>query len=533
MANGTFFVSWQLWEEMTFVLAMGIVAVFLAGLVKLWWTNRHMRKIEELDAEKQARAVQMRKSGLSADQAARRLGGGGEIPFGIKALESGAEVEGVWVARMASMASRPPDRKWSSKRKVKRTPAAASAALLEMNDLSLSPSKRVRRGSSRASRISRREIVEPSSQTRGKLEALSLLEEERLSRDIAGREKSSGEHVTDGQARKLSSQDRTQQAGHKGPLGRIQRSLKKKKVTSMETDKVNATKRQSGEGVREFHQQAEARKPQRFYPENSTTTQVAPSPRNQVPSPRVKSLTSEHDLGQVGRHNDHAMGRAGSRVYSQPHPTPQDHDPHYQASPNSSSSSVETFVTTSELPKEYAPVSQPPPLEQHPALAGADGPSLHDDPGNFGPRRSLRSTQYSIHHRTSSEDNGTLHEAHDVATTSHRYPPNSSRSATVTHSRPQSYAQQTLPSSTQPSPTLGPSDTYVNVTKRKVNPNFEVLPAGTFGGLPDHLYDPLPVNEPASADASVRSSFDSQMSGGSKKPRKKLRKKSISSQYSR
>lgn len=71
------------------------------------------------------------------------------------------------------------------------------------------------------------------------------------------------------------------------------------------------------------------------------------------------------------------------------------------------------------------------------------------------------------------------------------------------------------------------------MTKRKVNSNFEVLPAGTFGGLPHHLYDPLPAKEPASAGASVRSSFDSQMSGGSKKPRKKLRKKSISSQYSR
>ncbi|KKY29637.1 hypothetical protein UCDDA912_g10433 [Diaporthe ampelina] len=116
MAHGPFFVSWELWQQMTFVLAMGIAFVLLVGLMKLWCMNRHMKKIEELDAEKQVRAAQTHRSGLSASRRSRLRS---EIPFGVKALESGVEVDGVWVARMASLASRPPERKWSSKRKIK------------------------------------------------------------------------------------------------------------------------------------------------------------------------------------------------------------------------------------------------------------------------------------------------------------------------------------------------------------------------------------------------------------------------------
>jgi hypothetical protein len=71
---------------------MGIVAVFCAGLVKLWWNNRLMKKQELLDEEKRARLEQMRKTGLPIKRAS-------EIPFGIRAIQSGVEVEGIWISR--------------------------------------------------------------------------------------------------------------------------------------------------------------------------------------------------------------------------------------------------------------------------------------------------------------------------------------------------------------------------------------------------------------------------------------------------
>lgn len=74
---------------------MGIVAVFCAGLVKLWLNNRLMRKQEVLDEEKRARYTEMRRSGLQVKRA-------NDIPFGVRAIQSGVEVEGIWISRPAT-----------------------------------------------------------------------------------------------------------------------------------------------------------------------------------------------------------------------------------------------------------------------------------------------------------------------------------------------------------------------------------------------------------------------------------------------
>ncbi|KAF3007212.1 hypothetical protein E8E14_007126 [Neopestalotiopsis sp. 37M] len=87
-----FFTNWELWQEMTFVLACSIVLVFFAGLGKLWWINRSVRKHELLDEEKKSRMTEIEKVGIPAKRRA-------DIPFGVRAIQSGIEVDGIWISR--------------------------------------------------------------------------------------------------------------------------------------------------------------------------------------------------------------------------------------------------------------------------------------------------------------------------------------------------------------------------------------------------------------------------------------------------
>lgn len=464
---------------------MGIVVVFFVGLAKLWATNRHMRRLEALDAEKQARATQMRKSGLSppppAQSAASRFRPGAAIPFGVKALEAGVEVEGVWVARMASMASRPPERKWNSRRKVRagvgggvegsRPPAPSS---VEMNDMGGGgPSKRAWRGPRRGGMISRQQIIEPSVGTRDKLEYSSLLEEEeeRRSRDLTGRgaeSKSLAAGATDDEQPRISNH------GSRGALGKLQRGLKK--MTSTETWQ-DQKKHHAGGGrldAKEFHEGAQAKKPQRFYPTSpprkaATTTTTAPP----LPTPRARSQANR----QVTT-NLYATRRL-TPLDDAPAITTQDGSrPHHAADPRSqsfavrranalqqqppqrtstgSASSADSFVTTTEEPVSRdhpRPPRRPHPHQQQPHTRTSSSGGSGDDDGARGargrrpdisPRRSSLRHSQSRGERPSSGERGdgldrtgdaAAAAAAQVAVPVARYPPNSSRSAPTTTAR--------------------------------------------------------------------------------------------------
>ncbi|RDW94539.1 hypothetical protein BP5796_00302 [Coleophoma crateriformis] len=89
---GSFFNSWALWEKMTFVLALAIFAVFCAGALKVVWRNRFVKKHEKLDIEKKAKIQELRKSGQFVKPKSE------DIPFGVRAIQSGIQVDGIWIS---------------------------------------------------------------------------------------------------------------------------------------------------------------------------------------------------------------------------------------------------------------------------------------------------------------------------------------------------------------------------------------------------------------------------------------------------
>jgi hypothetical protein len=76
------------------VLAVTISVVFVIGLVKLVLVNKVMKKQEIVDEEKRVRIEELRKSGQIVES--RRSH---DIPFGVRAIQSGIQVDGIWISQ--------------------------------------------------------------------------------------------------------------------------------------------------------------------------------------------------------------------------------------------------------------------------------------------------------------------------------------------------------------------------------------------------------------------------------------------------
>jgi hypothetical protein len=82
--------------DVTQVLACGIVVTIFIGLLKLWYDTNKIKKYSKVDKGKQAQTPEM----LEAQPVtAVSIDAKDEVPFGIRAIQSGLEVEGVWISR--------------------------------------------------------------------------------------------------------------------------------------------------------------------------------------------------------------------------------------------------------------------------------------------------------------------------------------------------------------------------------------------------------------------------------------------------
>ncbi|KAF2154880.1 hypothetical protein K461DRAFT_103765 [Myriangium duriaei CBS 260.36] len=109
----TFFVDWALWQKMVFILGCALFVTILAGLVKLWFVHWRVRKYAALEKiadrvnvirEKSIiRSLSTKKTRGPRKKSVRQnnvpASGMVEVPFGIRALESGTQVEDVWDSR--------------------------------------------------------------------------------------------------------------------------------------------------------------------------------------------------------------------------------------------------------------------------------------------------------------------------------------------------------------------------------------------------------------------------------------------------
>lgn len=91
-----FFNSWALWQKMTFVLGCAIVFTIIIGFVKLMFDRQKLRKYSKVDKGKQAQTPEMLEAQPVTAVSTETKD---EIPFGIRAIQSGIEVDGVWISR--------------------------------------------------------------------------------------------------------------------------------------------------------------------------------------------------------------------------------------------------------------------------------------------------------------------------------------------------------------------------------------------------------------------------------------------------
>lgn len=89
----SFWNSIQLWQRMLLILACAMVAVLIWGFSQLIWRRMQQNKFKLADPEKSQVVGEANTEGTSKSD---------EIPFGIRALEAGVEVEGVVVSRPTS-----------------------------------------------------------------------------------------------------------------------------------------------------------------------------------------------------------------------------------------------------------------------------------------------------------------------------------------------------------------------------------------------------------------------------------------------
>jgi hypothetical protein len=79
------------------VLACGIVVTIFLGLLKLWYDRSRIRKYSKVEKGKEAATPEMLEAQPVQQVQAEEMRD--DIPFGVRAIESGIEVDGVWISR--------------------------------------------------------------------------------------------------------------------------------------------------------------------------------------------------------------------------------------------------------------------------------------------------------------------------------------------------------------------------------------------------------------------------------------------------